>query len=495
MTLISLYTAAGLVILAYIAFRLYKIIHLKSIALSEHDLKIISDSSSYLNFLSRSTLLGGVFIVFFSVFLYFLKKDFGMLFFYGSLFTVSFVLIDFIISMWALRLIHVFTLSGNEYGFKDVMMSFRIVLAVFVYAVFFILYQKKGINFDYPVVFLGSVFYSIVVYMLFRKEVIKFFYFYSSSTVSFMLISAILWGFKYLIPSDLRYVLITGGIFFILSFLSQAIESFISETYRRFYFSVPFGIVLYFIFPLFVVYLSWRYYINIFTVIPFLIMYFILMFMFSKKEIFDKYFTFYMFFTVILFLFITKVFYIFNPAMNYERYVIFNLINFIPVFYWFFKNNEYNYLISIDKNIEIIEKTDADLISLKKMFFIVSVVSGFGFKIAYDYMNLYFGYSDTYNFFSSIIAVFFFYAFEYHSQGVFSRFESNSLRLVFGLSVIVFIYSASIVMISYIFDLNFINLVSFSYIYAFLTLLFSNKYISCLISLLYISVTYILIYV
>ncbi len=490
------YIFIALMAAVYAGVRYYReLVFLKSYPPHEYELTLLSVKQLFSEFLTKRLTIFFIFIFLFALVLFFIRRDFSFIMFYGSILFFVFLSIDVFISLSVLKILYPFAISQKEYMVRDIFLSSKFFSGILLYSVLLLLYLRKGINFDYPVIFLGGVFLSFLIYSTVEKRYSKILYFITSSSISLMMILTLLFGLRYLMPSDVRFVFNASIAFFILALINEVILVFLPAAYRRYYFRVLPGLLLTFVYPILLFYMAYKHYSNLFFVTPAVIGYLSALFIFTQKNLFERYNVFISFFLIIFFFFMVRMFYIFNTSMNYERFIIFNIMLLIPFFYQVSKCRDYDYLYYFIKDNFAFEKMEFDLISLKKMFILPLLLSGLGFKIAYDYVVLYMGYSDTYSFFSVIIPIFFFYVFEFYSDRVVSGFSSIFQTSVFSISVITFIYSASVVICYYTFGLNFINLVSLFYIYAFLTLMFSSKYISYLVALIYLSITYLIIYV
>ncbi len=491
-----LYISLAAIASLYAAVRYFKVSSsLKTTAPQEYEITIYSLKELFGEFLIRRLIPLFIFVFIFAVFIFFIRKDFSFILIYGSLLFFIFLSADVFISFNLLKIIYPFVFSDKRYLVRDIFVVSKLFVVFAVYSALILLYFKKGIDFDYPVIFLGAVFLSFLAYSAFEKRYSKIVYFITSSSISLIMILTALFGLKYLMPSDVRYVFDAISVFFICAMINEAASVFLPDNYKKYYFKIPFGLSLTLFYPAILFYMSYHSYSNLFFVLPAAILYFSMLFVFVKGDVFERYYAFMSFFIIIFFFFLSKMFYIFNTSMNYERFVIFNLMLLIPFFYLTAKHRDYNYLVYFIQNNSSFERIECDVVSFKNMFLLAVLSSGLGFKIAYDYLVLYFGYSDSYSFFSVVIAVFFFYVFDLYSDNIFKRFNNLFVDSLFSLSVITFIYSASLVICSYTFGINFTNLVSCFCLYAFLTLMFSSKYISYLTALVYLSVTYLIIYV
>ncbi|MCX7641283.1 MAG: hypothetical protein N2Z20_01445 [Elusimicrobiales bacterium] len=423
-----------------------------------------------------------------------IKKEFGFLFIYGVFFSFAFSFIDITLSLYISKIMYPYILSKSYDRIRDIFLVIKFLLVTIINVLFYNLYLKKGINYDYPIVIMASICVSYFFYIVAYNKYKKLISFVSHSNILFLMISIILFSFKYLNSYEVNVILYSWLSFVLCIIVNEFLNRFflIKLSRKNFVLINLFFIIVY---PLAMVFIIYKMYANLFIFLTFYIVYLILFFIFKRNEVFEKYHLFVCFFMIILFFFLSRIFYVFITTMNYEKFNVFILMLLLPLFYYSLVEREYIKLLNFNSNISLFEKTEPDMISLKKTFILIVLVCGLGFKIAYDYINVYYGNVDSYNFFSLITPIFFFYILESYSDIIIKKIENLILNIIFNTSIVFFLFSTSIVICSYTFSLNYINLVSMFYLYSFLTLLLSSKYLSYIISMMYLTFIYMIIYV
>lgn len=463
---------------------------IKTSVLMEHSLRVDFLIVESLNLFSKSLIF--VLLPSFAVFLifFFVRRDFSFIFLYGIFFSFIFIFLDTILNFYFSKIIYPFIISGSEHKVRDIFFALKMCIALIINVFFYSLYLRSGINYDYPVIIVGSVWFFYLFYIFVFNNYKRHIFFISNSSISFLILNIIFIGFKYLWSSDIKVISYSWLFFSVVVIIDEILNKI--KHLENFFIKNIFFIIIY---PTLMLIIIYKNYSNLFIFLNFFVIYLILFIIFKTREIFERYHSFACFFMIVFFFFVNRMFYMFIVGMSYEKFSIFLIMLLMPLLYYSTKEREYNTIVNFNSNISVFDKTEPDIVSIKKTFIIVVLSYGLGFKIAYDYLGVYFSYSDTYSFFSVIIPVFFFYLLESYNDVIIRKIENQMLNLIFNISVITFIFSSSIVICSYTFSLNFINLISIFYIYAFLTLLFSSRYFSYLISMIYLVAVYIIIYV
>lgn len=425
------------------------------------------------------------FIIIFLSFL-FIRKDFSFLFFYGFFLFVVYSFLDLFI-FFVLPKIPKISYPIFEDKLKSVFIVVRFLGFLIVVNLLYNLYLKNGNNYDYPIVIFSGLFVGYF-FNLISKENDAFSFLINSSVMSFILLSLVTFGFKYLSFTYISNIVFLWIFFIIFVLLEQFMMDF--NLFRNIILKRFFKFILYALVVMFFVYRVFK--LNMFLFLIFLFSYLTLFAIFEFRKYMERYFKSFLFTAALIMLFIGKMMYAFVVGMSYEKMIIFVIFLVFPLVYYFLEKDKYSSIESIFLNKKYDTLDLGFVVKSTSLFF--GFLCVLAFRIAHDYMVVYYGYSDSFNFMSVVIPLLFFYFFENYSSHI-KKPINSFLDLVLNISVLVFSYSTQIVILSYLFGLNYTNLVSIFCLYLFLSILYSSNRIHDFVAMIYLLAVYVIIYV
>ncbi|MCX7648086.1 MAG: hypothetical protein N2Z60_05700, partial [Elusimicrobiales bacterium] len=423
---------------------------------------------------------------------YFIDKSFFLPFIYGALIFLLFVFLDVFLNYILSLYFYPHIISDQKH--KEMKNSFvllkGLVLISLTY-ILFVLFSRFLNKMDYIVAYAGVCFSALSVYISSLKYR-KINYFFNLSCFSFIFVLSLLLFMRF---GYLKYLETLTALFFVY-YIAKTVNSIsglkvgfiksekISEIFVFF--------ISYFLFSLFVFLNQYQ---NMYLFFAHIFYFFIFYFVLRVNLIgFSK------IFLVLLIVFLTKTISGLSLKMidgfTSENIYFFLLFSILAVLFDYLKEAEFSDLVDFNKNF-MKGKWDKTLdINNLKIPFVVNVLFFYlVFSYMYNLMNAYYGYSDNFDFLVLIISVSAFYFYESFSDKLLFSIEKSGLNFIYNISVLIFVFSFIIVLISYSVKIGFTNLYGSYLIFAFLAAILSKKYYSYLISVFYLSLFYILSYV
>lgn len=423
---------------------------------------------------------------------YFVDKSFFLPFIYGALISLLFVFFDtflnYILSLYFYP--HIIS-DQNHKEMKNSFVLFKGLISISLTYIIFVLFSRFLDKIDYVVAYAGVCFSAFSVYISSLKYK-KINYFLNLSYFSFIFVLSLLIFNKF---GYFQYLKTLTALFFIY-YISKTINS-ISGFRFGFIKSEKIAdifvfFISYFLFSLFVFLNQYQ---NMYLFFAHIFYFFIFYFVLRVNLVgFNK------IFLILLIVFLTKTISGLSLKMidgfAPENIYFFLLFSVLAVLFDYLKEAEFLDLVDFNKNF-MKGKWDKTLdINNLKIPFVVNILFFYlVFSYMYNLMNAYYGYLDNFDFLVLIISVSAFYFYESFSDKLLFSIEKPGLNFIYNISVLIFVFSFMIVLISYSVKIGFINLYGSYLIFAFLAAVLSKKYYSYLISVFYLSLFYILSYV
>lgn len=423
---------------------------------------------------------------------YFIDKSFFLPFIYGALISLLFVFLDAFLNYILSLYFYPHIISDQKYKeMKSPFVLFKGLIFISLTYILFVLFSRFLNKIDYVVAYAGVCFSALSVYISSLKYR-KINYFLNLSYFSFILILSLLVFMRF---GYLKYLETLTALFWVY-YIAKTINSIfglkvgfvksekISEIFVFF--------ISYFLFSLFVFLNQYQ---NMYLFFAHIFYFFIFYFVLRINLVgFSK------IFLVLLIVFLTKTISVLSLKMidgfSHENIYFFLLFSVLPVVFDYLKESEFSDLVDFNKNFMKGKWDKALDINNFKIPFVVNILFFYlVFSSMYNLMNSYYGYSDNFDFLVLIISVSVFYFYESFSDRLVFFVEKSGLNFIYNISVLIFVFSFIIVLISYSVKIGFTNLYGSYLIFAFLVAILSKKYYSYLISVFYLSLFYILSYV
>jgi len=470
--LLSLFVAIGTII--YLFFNYFK---------TEINLTLKQKSlERLLNFYSfYSSKFIYIFILHFVMYLivYFINKDFILYLIYGNLLSFIFVIVSTFIDIY---------LSEIIFNFKDInniltMFFFRIIKYVLFLSIFLIAYSLyiKTKNIDFAVIFCGVVFsvFSFAIispFTLIEKNI-------NISSFLLLILSVFFIFFRYL-DSYLFEIL---SIIFFVYLVSEICGIVFYERFIRFR-NLKFLDIVGLFFIIFIIIVFLKYYRNMYVFLAIFGGYICFYIIDNFKNMKKNYLVFFVFLSYIIFKFFSFWISKYTVDFNESTLLFFMLASLSPFFFRIGVENNF-YMIS--------ENTDdyINKIGFKIPYVFLTLILILFFTKIYELMKTYYGYYDYADISVVIFGVFLFYVYEYLYERFILKTDIFFLKFVHTISINAFIFSAVIVLVSFFTNLNFTNLFYIFTSMSIISVFLSEKFFTHIISIFYLSMFYLLLYV
>ncbi len=419
---------------------------------------------------------------------YFINREIFYPFIYGIVIFLFFIFINLITNYFLS--FHFYPQLKNEQNIdeaKNIFLSVKYLFFVLILYFLFSLFTRLFDKIDYIIIFCGSSFMAFCFYLSSYKNE-KIYSFILNSIFSFSVVILFVFFMRFSYLNFFKPVCFLSVIYFALKLLWFYIKKRLNLKYDVLNESGFVGVFIIFSFFTFLKYF------NNLIFLPAYVLLFFALYSFLRLKIYG----FIKFFSIFLFLFIAKYLSFlvvkFSVDFSFSSAFLFLLSLNIIVVYDYLKEIEFDNLLKFNKTLseKEIKFNESDI---KIPFAFISLSFYPAFISIYDVMKKYYGYSDSVDVMVGLVSVLIFYFYESYIDDILKKMDNLILHFVFNISIAIFVFSFSIVFVSYFSEINFSNLAFIYMLYSFLVLAFSKKIYNHIVSIFYLSFFYILLYV